>query len=137
MGRIKGALSDEKIKQAVQLFASREVEKYKEMLDGHWLRMDSMLGHLLQRIPYSYDINKRLVRACVWLSVTVGLSVVGNIWQAVNDRKYRENDWKYRYMQALWRGEVPLINNLDRAFDQGENENIGIVKQEVVNTRRG
>lgn len=69
--------------------------------------------------------------------MTVGLSVVGNIWQAVNDRKYRENDWKYRYMQALWRGEVPLINDLDRAFDQGENENIGIIKQEGVNTRRG
>lgn len=35
------------------------------------------------------------------------------------------------------RPEAPLINDLDRAFDQGENENIGIIKQEGVNTRRG
>lgn len=34
-------------------------------------------------------------------------------------------------MQAAWHGEVPLINDLNRAFDQGENENIGIIKQEV------
>lgn len=61
---VKGALSDEKIKKAVQLFVSREVEKYKEMLDGHWSRIDNTLDHLLHRIPYNYDINKRLVRAC-------------------------------------------------------------------------
>ncbi|WP_295912552.1 hypothetical protein [uncultured Alistipes sp.] len=34
-------------------------------------------------------------------------------------------------MQAVWHGEVPLINDLDRAFDQGENKYIGIIKQEV------
>ena len=62
---MKTALSDEKIKKAVQLFVSREVEKYKEMLDGHWTHIDNTLDHLLQRIPYNYDINKRLVRACV------------------------------------------------------------------------
>lgn len=62
---VKGALSDEKIKKAVQLFVSREVEKYKEMLDGHWSLINSTLDHLLHRIPYNYDINKRLVRACV------------------------------------------------------------------------
>lgn len=62
---VRSALSDEKIKQAVQLFVSREVEKYKVMLDGHWSRIDSTLDHLLQRIPYNYDINKRLVWACV------------------------------------------------------------------------
>ena len=62
---VKGALSDEKIKKAVQLFVSREVEKYKEILDGHWSRINSTLDHLLHRIPYNYDINKRLVRACV------------------------------------------------------------------------
>ena len=62
---MKTALSDEKIKKAVQLFVSREVEKYKEMLDSHWTRIDNTLDHLLQRIPYNYDINKRLVRACV------------------------------------------------------------------------
>ena len=55
----------EKIKKAVQLFVSREVEKYKEMLDGHWSRINNTLDHLLHRIPYNYDINKRLVRACV------------------------------------------------------------------------
>ena len=62
---VQRALSDEKIKKAVQLFVSREVEKYKEMLDGHWSRINSTLDHLLHRIPYNYDINKRLVRACV------------------------------------------------------------------------
>ena len=46
-------------------FVSREVEKYKEILDGHWSRINSTLDHLLHRIPYNYDINKRLVRACV------------------------------------------------------------------------
>ena len=65
LAEAKGALSDEKIKKAVQLFVSREVEKYKEMLDGHWSRINSTLDHLLHRIPYNYDINKRLVRACV------------------------------------------------------------------------
>lgn len=34
-------------------------------------------------------------------------------------------------MQAVWHGEAPLINDLDRVFDQGENKNIGIIKQEV------
>lgn len=34
-------------------------------------------------------------------------------------------------MQAAWHGEVPLINDLNRAFDQGENKYIGIIKQEV------
>lgn len=62
---VRSALSDEKIKQAVQLFVSREVEKYKVMLDSHWSRIDSTLDQLLQRIPYNYDINKRLVWACV------------------------------------------------------------------------
>ena len=62
---MKTALSDEKIKKAVQLFVSREVEKYKEMLDGQWTRIDNTLDHLLQRIPYNYDINKRLVKACI------------------------------------------------------------------------
>lgn len=60
---MKTALSDEKIKKAVQLFVSREAEKYKEMLDGHWTHIDNTLDHLLQRIPYNYDINKRLVKA--------------------------------------------------------------------------
>ena len=34
-------------------------------------------------------------------------------------------------MQAVWHGEVPLINDLNRTFDQGEGKNIGIIKQEV------
>ena len=34
-------------------------------------------------------------------------------------------------MQAVWHGEMQLITDLDRAFDQDENENIGIIKQEV------
>lgn len=62
---IKTALSDEKIIQAVRLFVSREVERYKEMLDGHWSRIDRVLDQLLKRIPYNYDINKRLVKWCI------------------------------------------------------------------------
>lgn len=62
---MKTVLSDEKIKKAVQLFVSRKAEKYKEMLDGHWTHIDNTLAHLLQRIPYNYDINKRLVKACI------------------------------------------------------------------------
>lgn len=34
-------------------------------------------------------------------------------------------------MQAVWHGEMQLITDLDRVFDQGENKNIGIIKQEV------
>lgn len=34
-------------------------------------------------------------------------------------------------MQAVWHGEIPLINDLDRVFEQGEDKNIGIIKQEV------
>lgn len=62
---VKTALSDEKIKAAVQRFVSREVEKYKEMLDGHWSRIDGVLDRLLERIPYKYDIDKRLVKWCI------------------------------------------------------------------------
>lgn len=62
---IKTALSDEKIKQAVRVFVSREVEKYKEMLDGHWSRIDGVLDNLQERIPYNYDVNKRLVKWCI------------------------------------------------------------------------
>ena len=32
-------------------------------------------------------------------------------------------------MQAVWHGEMQLITDLDRVFDQGENENIDIIKQ--------
>lgn len=34
-------------------------------------------------------------------------------------------------MQAVWHGEVPLINDLDRVFEQGEDKNIAVVKREV------
>lgn len=34
-------------------------------------------------------------------------------------------------MQAVWHGEVPLINDLDRVFEQGEDKNIGIIKQKA------
>lgn len=34
-------------------------------------------------------------------------------------------------MQAAWHGEVPLINDLDRVFEQGEDKNIDVVKREV------
>lgn len=56
---------------------------------------------------------------------------MGNIWQAVNNRQYRENDWKYRYMQAVWHGDMQLITDLDRVFDQGVDKNINLVQQEV------
>ena len=56
---------------------------------------------------------------------------MGNIWQAMSNRQYRENDWKYRYMQAVWHGEMQLITDLDRVFEQGEDKNIDVVKREV------
>lgn len=62
---MKTALSDEKIKKAVQLFVSREIGKYTETLDTNWKRIDHVLERLLERIPYNYDINKRLVKACI------------------------------------------------------------------------
>lgn len=34
-------------------------------------------------------------------------------------------------MQAVWHGEMQLITDLDRVFEQGEDKNIGIIKQEV------
>lgn len=34
-------------------------------------------------------------------------------------------------MQAVWHGEVPLINDLNRVFEQGEDKNIDVVKREV------
>lgn len=34
-------------------------------------------------------------------------------------------------MQAVWHGEAPLINDLDRVFEQGEDKNIDVVKREV------
>ena len=34
-------------------------------------------------------------------------------------------------MQAVWHGEVPLINDLNRVFEQGEDKNIGLIKQEI------
>lgn len=34
-------------------------------------------------------------------------------------------------MQAAWHGEVPLINDLNRVFEQGEGKNIDVVKREV------
>lgn len=62
---VKTALSDEKIKAAVQQFVSREIEKYIEALDANWKRVDHVLERLLERIPYKYDINKRLVKTCI------------------------------------------------------------------------
>lgn len=34
-------------------------------------------------------------------------------------------------MQAVWHGEMQLITDLDRVFEQGEDKNIDVVKQEV------
>ena len=34
-------------------------------------------------------------------------------------------------MQAVWHGEMQLITDLDRVFEQGENKNIAVVKREV------
>lgn len=56
---------------------------------------------------------------------------MGNIWQGFNNHQYRANDWKYRYMQTAWHGEDPLLNSLDRVFEQGEDKNIDLIKQEV------
>ena len=34
-------------------------------------------------------------------------------------------------MQAAWHGEMQLITDLDRVFEQGEDKNIDVVKREV------
>lgn len=34
-------------------------------------------------------------------------------------------------MQAVWHGEMQLITDLDRVFEQGEDKNIAVVKREV------
>ena len=34
-------------------------------------------------------------------------------------------------MQAVWHGEMQLITDLDRVFDQGENENIDMIKLSI------
>lgn len=34
-------------------------------------------------------------------------------------------------MQAIWHGEMQLITDLDRVFEQGEDKNIDVVKREV------
>lgn len=59
------------------------------------------------------------------------LSGAGNIWQGVSSWQFRENDWKYRYIRAAWHGQVELITDLDRAFEQGNSDQIDIVKHEV------
>lgn len=59
------------------------------------------------------------------------LSAAGNIWQGLNNWQYRKNDWKYRYIRAAWHGQVELITDLDRAFEQGNSDQIDIVKHEV------
>lgn len=62
---IKTALSDEKIERAAQKIASQDVDRYKAMLDGHWHRIHRSLEHLEERIPWNYNIDKRLVKWCV------------------------------------------------------------------------
>lgn len=59
------------------------------------------------------------------------LSAAGNIWQGLNNWQYRENDWKYRYIRAVWHGQVELINDLDRAFEQGNSDQIDSIEAEV------
>lgn len=34
-------------------------------------------------------------------------------------------------MQAVWHGDMQLITDLDRVFDQGVDKNINLVQQEV------
>lgn len=49
----------------------------------------------------------------------------------MDNHQYRANDWKYRYLRAVWHGEDPLLNSLDRVFEQGEDKNIDHIKREV------
>ncbi|WP_418659890.1 hypothetical protein [Alistipes ihumii] len=62
---IKTALSGEKIERAAQKIVSEDVDRYKAMLDGHWHNIYRLLEHLEKRIPWNYDIDKRLVKGCV------------------------------------------------------------------------
>lgn len=128
---IKAALSDEKIERTVQQAASHEVTQYKTMLDNHWERIDNSLDHLYKRIPYNYDIDKWLVKSSIVLALLFGFSIVGNAWQWKTSWRYRDNDWKYRYLQAGGHGEIDVINYLDRTFGQQDEDNIDDVKQTV------
>ena len=128
---IRTVLSDEKIERTVRQAAGREAEQYKTMLDDHWNGIDRLLEHLKDRIPYNYDINKRLVKWRVWLTLLFGLSATGFVWQWRANIQYRENDWKFRYTRAVWHGKVELINDLDRIFDRQEKDNIDDIKQTV------
>ena len=62
---MKSALIGEKIEHTVRRIVSEDVDRYKAMLDDHWNGIDRLLEHLRDRIPYNYDINKRLVKWCV------------------------------------------------------------------------
>ena len=62
---IKTALSNEKIERAAQKIVSEDVDRYKAMLDGHWHNIYRLLEHLEKRIPWNYNIDKRLVKGCV------------------------------------------------------------------------
>lgn len=62
---VRTALTGEKIDATAQKFVGREVEKHIETLDGHWKSIYRLLENLEKRIPYNYDINKRLVWACI------------------------------------------------------------------------
>ena len=62
---IKTALSGEKIERTVRRIVSEDVDRYIAMLDGHWHNIYRLLEHLEKRIPWNYDIDKRLVKGCV------------------------------------------------------------------------
>lgn len=64
-GTIKTVLSDQKIEQTTRQAVSREVAQYQTMLNDHWAHIETALNNLYKRIPRNYDINKRLVWACV------------------------------------------------------------------------
>lgn len=53
------------------------------------------------------------------------------MWQRRTDGRYRENDLKFRYMRALWHGEVPLIEDLDNVFERQEEEKIDHIRQTI------
>lgn len=53
------------------------------------------------------------------------------MWQWRANDRYRENDLKFRYMRALWHGEVQLIEDLDSVFERQQEDKIDYIRQTI------
>lgn len=53
------------------------------------------------------------------------------MWQWRANDRYRENDLKFRYMRAIWHGEVQLIEDLDSVFERQQEDKIDHIRQTI------